>query len=638
MAAPDRLTQVSGDWQIQRDTGTGLLIGDGNGGGKLTVVGETGSSVVNFKNNGDVSLFSVDNDNGIVDVASGILSMNSIIFMTVPSGDNLQIGHLALNNITPTSAVGNNAVGYDALRNLTTGDYNVALGNSALRAVTTNGNNVGIGHAAGYNTTGPDNVYVGFESGYNITSGYGNVAIGNNAGRSVGGSENTIVGTNAGVKATSANVIIGYYAANTATGNNTIVIGNRSAYRVQSLGAGNVFIGAYTGGNYTGASFGNNNIGIGFQALEDLETGADNVGIGYQSLLNVTTGGSNTAVGSGALDSITTTSLSAAFGTNALGALTSGDRNTAIGASAGSSQTSGTQNTYIGALAGYTKTSGDGDIFIGHQTTANLGASGGYNIIIGNYAGDNITTGGNNIVIGAFSKPNTNMSGVIVIGYNRTAYTSSTVLLGNTDLYLGQEQTGSPATSTIHGQDALGTDIVGGSLYIVGGRSTGTGNGGNILFRTSGAGASGSSLNALATVMEITQSGRVAIGNVTPNTKLDVNGDIAHRVTTPASFSTDQADFPTAGTSFIRLENTAGSPVNLSGFANGYDGKRLVVTNVFSGAQAIVLKHNDAASAAANRLLIFDATTGVLQDYTLNQGDAVEFIYDATEQKWVKIN
>ena len=74
--------------------------------------------------------------------------------------------------------------------------------------------------------------------------------------------------------------------------------------------------------------------------------------------------------------------------------------------------------------------------------------------------------------------------------------------------------------------DASGTDTAGTALTIKGGAGTGTGAGGSIVFQTAdGAASTGSSVNAHATQVAITDDGSVGVGTAAPAKNLDIHAD-----------------------------------------------------------------------------------------------------------------
>ena len=84
------------------------------------------------------------------------------------------------------------------------------------------------------------------------------------------------------------------------------------------------------------------------------------------------------------------------------------------------------------------------------------------------------------------------------------------------------ETSATPAAGVLEGTDGSGTNIAGASLTLQGGRGTGTGAGGALLFQTSPAGTTGTSLNAAQTRMAITSAGNVGIGTASPASRLQV--------------------------------------------------------------------------------------------------------------------
>lgn len=144
------------------------------------------------------------------------------------------------------------------------------------------------------------------------------------------------------------------------------------------------------------------------------------------------------------------------------------------------------------------------------------------------------------------------LDGSIAIGSGATVATANVAVIGGNnkqinDLYIGKGETnGSPIDVGIHPTSALGTNIAGGNLEIAGGRSTGTGAGGSILFQTSPAGATGATLNALSTRMQINSSGHVGIGNT--------SGFATWSSGVPIEVSTNAAIWAT-GTQLFSMEN-----------------------------------------------------------------------------------
>mgnify|MGYP006902220857 CR=1 FL=1 len=93
----------------------------------------------------------------------------------------------------------------------------------------------------------------------------------------------------------------------------------------------------------------------------------------------------------------------------------------------------------------------------------------------------------------------------------RAVITSSGDLLTGSNIIIGNGDTnGAPANAAIRGTNASGTNIAGSSLTLTGGRGTGTGAGGDLIFATTPAGgASGSSLNNAIERLRINSTGNI---------------------------------------------------------------------------------------------------------------------------------
>ena len=90
----------------------------------------------------------------------------------------------------------------------------------------------------------------------------------------------------------------------------------------------------------------------------------------------------------------------------------------------------------------------------------------------------------------------------IVIGTSATSTANNQLVIGSTtavinDVYIGDGVTDATPTSfTFNATGGSGTDIAGADLTIAGGRGTGTGAGGDIVFQTATPGTTGTALNA----------------------------------------------------------------------------------------------------------------------------------------------
>jgi endosialidase-like protein len=72
----------------------------------------------------------------------------------------------------------NTAIGYGALSSNRSGNFNTATGSGALGLNTTGNRNTANGFQALFNTTGSDNIALGWKSGFNLTTGNNNIDIG----------------------------------------------------------------------------------------------------------------------------------------------------------------------------------------------------------------------------------------------------------------------------------------------------------------------------------------------------------------------------------------------------------------------------------------------------------------------------
>lgn len=188
--------------------------------------------------------------------------------------------------------------------------------------------------------------------------------------------------------------------------------------------------------------------------------------------------GTNTIVGGFGGHDLVGGGNNSGLGLGIFSSLTTGSRNTGNGERALNQLVGGDDNTGDGRRAGFTLTSGSSDSFFGA----------------------NADTTSNSV---------TNSS---AIGANTKVTTSNQFVMGDvsvTEYLLGTDQSSTAAAvaRTLRGGNASGTNQNAGSLTIQAPRSTGTGTPGAVIIKTSVAGTSGSSLNAVVTMIEATNDG-----------------------------------------------------------------------------------------------------------------------------------
>lgn len=263
------------------------------------------------------TLFNARNATADYNVAIGY---QALFTDTIPV-NNVSIGSYSMYNGNQRSY--NVAVGYDALRGAgaaTVGvQNNVAIGYNAGRQITTGDDNVFAGTLAGQNnTTGYSNVFIGNYSGLANTTGFRNVFIGNQTGRlNSTDSYNVFIGDSAGYTNAGGtrNVMMGYQAGRSnTTADNNVFIGTHAGY-TNTTSASNVFIGNLAGESSTSGL--GSNVLIGNAAGQSNTTGYLNALVGYQAGDGVTTGGQNAFLGGNAGLTITTGSFNTMIGSTA---------------------------------------------------------------------------------------------------------------------------------------------------------------------------------------------------------------------------------------------------------------------------------------------------------------------------------
>jgi hypothetical protein len=180
----------------------------------------------------------------------------------------------------------NTAVGTNVMAAATTANNNSILGYNAFNAALSGSRNVAIGSGAIGLTTaiGQSNVAIGYQALQNGVGGY-NIAIGEGAiSNSTGGSSNVSIGRNTLVNNTSSN---------------SVAVGER-ALQNNTNGAFNTAVGAQSLNAVTGGT-GRQNVGLGYQAGNNITTGQNNIVIGHQSSASTATTSNEITLGNSSI-------------------------------------------------------------------------------------------------------------------------------------------------------------------------------------------------------------------------------------------------------------------------------------------------------------------------------------------------
>ncbi len=231
---------------------------------------------------------------------------------------------------------------------------------------------------------------------------------------------------------------------------------------------------------------------------------------------------------------------------------------TIVGTKAGENNL-GTGNVFLGQEAGVHNTTGSLNIMIGMNSGAGHERAGGLRI------DRSVLTGGANIHIGTDTEVSSQtLSSTIALGHYARAEANHQFVIGSgqfysicpvnannecigpyeematcppdqgykcyfydhglyTDSYWGSGVTSvGPQPFAFNASGGKGTNVAGADLILAGGKSTGSANGGRLVFKTSPKGEAGSSQNTLVERMVIDSEGRIGIGT-NPRTTAKLN-------------------------------------------------------------------------------------------------------------------
>lgn len=235
-------------------------------------------------------------------------------------------------------------------------------------------------------------------------------------------------------------------------------------------------------------------------------------------------------IGSAISGSMTTAALSnTIIGLSGTGSnITAADLNTVFGNASGTAlNTQSDQgNSFFGWASGQNRI-GVGNVAMGASALG--GTTGDHDnvVAIGNNAG-NGSTSDNCLYLGAFTGGGFSGDNNIILSGRGDFNSLSASNVTNTFsvgapsapinvMCIGEgSQTVSPSDFIMRVSRGLGTDISAGDFTLGSGAGTGSGAGGDLIFQTASAGASGSSVNALVTRFRITQDAKMGFFGATP--------------------------------------------------------------------------------------------------------------------------
>ena len=124
---------------------------------------------------------------------------------------------------------------------------------------------------------------------------------------------------------------------------------------------------------------------------------------------------------------------------------------------------------------------------------------------------------------------------------------------------------------------------------------------------------------------------RLGTNTTSPNTTVDVNGDLALRENGYTAANGNNNDISIGNFSFVRISGP-NAAFTITGIGGGVNGKMVVLYN--STAQNMTISHNDNNSTtAANRIYCKGAA-----NYTVGQYGVVSLMYNSTDSRWIVVS
>lgn len=191
---------------------------------------------------------------------------------------------------------------------------------------------------------------------------------------------------------------------------------------------------------------------------------------------------------------------------------------------------------------------------------------------------------------------------------------------------------GAATPQTIKAQDGSGSNVAGSNFIVAGGRGTGTGAGGSLIFQTSPSGGSGSSQNALVTAQTIASNGTTTFAGTVAvpddvyaagwngSTNVPTKNAVYDKIETLAAGATTEGTYAPTYSALVSLSSVVGATIRYVRTGNTVTvyGNAIVTFN--AGADAVFEMTLPVASNITNKYDL--AGTGKMQDYTTNSGQA----------------
>jgi hypothetical protein len=129
----------------------------------------------------------------------------------------------------------------------------------------------------------------------------------------------------------------------------------------------------------------------------------------------------------------------------------------------------------------------------------------------------------------------------------------------------------------------------------------------------------------------IFEGGNIGVNTTTPQTQIDISGDLATRYSSYTAVNGANNDISVAATSFIRLIGPTAA-FSITGIAGGVDGKLLTIDN--STSQTMTISSENTSSSAGDRVWTL-SNTG---DIVIYGKGMVDLIYSAADSRWIVIS